>query len=109
MKLFTRLAVAAGIALVAGLVFLTNPGGRALALADVIEQVKQAKSVRFKASINVMLQDGNSQTVESTMVISGNRMRQEMPGVVQVMAQFTCGLVMRFVSQESDSGGSSPG
>jgi hypothetical protein len=85
MKTFFKLAVAACVALAIGLVFLTNPGGRALAFAEVIEQVKQAKSVRYKSVINVEMPGGKSQTTNATTVVTANRMRQELPGMVQLM------------------------
>ena len=83
MKPVLKLAIAACIALIAGVVFLVvEPLTRqGLAFAKVLEQVKQAKSLQFHATINVKLPENKEQTVESTMKILGNRMRQEMPGI----------------------------
>ena len=85
MKLITKLALAACIAVVAVLLFW-NPGSRSsLAFAEVIEQVKQAKSVRFKATSTIELPNQPKRTIESTMTIVGNTMRQEMPDMVTLM------------------------
>jgi hypothetical protein len=86
MKSLMKLAAAACVALALGVVFLANPWGNSLAFADVIQQVKQAKSVRFKATIDILTPGSKTgQKVACTMTIVGNRMRQELPGVVQVM------------------------
>jgi hypothetical protein len=63
-----------------------SPDSRhSVAFAEVIAQVQQAKSVRFKATTTVQLPNQGKQIIESTMTIAGNRMRQEMPDMVTVM------------------------
>src|SRR5215207_3513821 len=70
MKPVLKLAIAACIALIAGVVFLVvEPFSQGLAFAKVLEQVKQAKSLQFNATMKVSLPGGGNkeQTVESSM------------------------------------------
>jgi hypothetical protein len=84
MKTLVKLAIAACIAVVAGLVFWPAPSRSSLAFAHVLEQVTQAKSVRFIADIEIKLPQSKTQKTKTTMLIVGNRMRQEMPDMVAV-------------------------
>ena len=84
MRFITRFAVAACIALAAGLLIWGVATRSSLAFAEVVEQVKQAKSVRFKATTTVQVPLMGKQVFNSTMIISGNRMRQEMPQGISI-------------------------
>jgi outer membrane lipoprotein-sorting protein len=80
MKPLIKLAIAACVALIAGVVFfVAEPfSPKTLAFAKVLEQVQQAKSLQFHSTITIKLAD-KEQTVESTMKLLGNRLRQEVP------------------------------
>jgi hypothetical protein len=100
MKNVIRLAVAACVAIAAGAAFwvATGAGGN-LAFANVLEQVNQARTVRFKAQVHVAPPDQPEQNFQSTMRVAGNRLRQEMPDVVSVF-DFTKGEVLTLMQKE---------
>jgi hypothetical protein len=85
MKTLFKFAVAACVLAAAAVALLAAwPSRQSLAFANVLQQVHQAKSVRFNATNRVHLPDGKEQVVDATMTILGNRMRQEAIGVVSL-------------------------
>ena len=86
MNSIVKLAIAATIAIViGGVLWVAPPWGGQVAFGDVLKKVNGSKSVRFKAKTVVSIPNGPKQTVDSTIAISGNRMRQELPGSVQLL------------------------
>src|SRR4051812_18263619 len=80
MKSFTKLAIAASIAIVVGaLVFggLFSLGGH-MAFADVIDRVKQSGIVRFHCDGTMQLPQGGEQKISTVTIVSGDVMRQDL-------------------------------
>src|SRR5688572_14190266 len=81
MNALVKLAIAAVIVLAIGsLLWVAPPWGSQLAFGDVLKKVNGAGSVTFKATTVVAIPNAPKQTIDSTIAISGNRMRQELPG-----------------------------
>jgi hypothetical protein len=86
MKPALKFAIAACLVLAAGILFFVVPLTRDnVAFANILEQVNQSRSVRFNATIKMTMPDKKEQTVEAKMALLGNRLRQELPGMVSIM------------------------
>jgi outer membrane lipoprotein-sorting protein len=80
MRLMTKLAVAAAVAIVVGVLAWTGggPWSAQPAFADVLQKVKQVHSVRFKSEGTTTAPGATEPTTSViTTLIIGNRMRQE--------------------------------
>lgn len=102
MRFITKLAVAAVLVLFVGaLVWTDSPWGSQAAFADVLEKVQQVKSVRFKVEATYMPPGATKpSTGHLTMLISGDRMRQEMPNGFTSVTDFKTGRVVALMAPQ---------
>lgn len=92
MKLMTKLAVAAVLAIViGGLIWTGLPWEGEPAFADVLQKVQQIHSVRFKSEVEM---PGEKKPSEVTTLIVGSRMRQEIGGQFLSTMDFKAGKVL---------------
>jgi hypothetical protein len=77
MKTLVRFAIAASLAAIAVAAVFTLWDRNTLVFAKVVDQVKAAKSVKFKLSGKIQIPDNKAQDLNASIVIAGNRMRQD--------------------------------
>src|SRR5436190_23122379 len=71
MKAFTKLAIAAVVAVFVGLLVWNFASTNHPAFGSILDQIKQSNSVRFKSEQTVQLPDSAAQTIAMTVTIAG--------------------------------------
>jgi outer membrane lipoprotein-sorting protein len=104
MKFVTKFAVAAVLALFVGaLVWTGGPWGGQAAFADVLQKVQRVQSVRFKSVATVNLPNapaGTPRTIAMTMLMTSDRMRQDVPGMFSNIYDFKTGQSLAIIAAQ---------